>query len=242
MLWSDSEANDPTDGPDPVLTNWANGCPPSSALRQSELAGPGHSSTLPMAKHRSFIYDHQAAMDICQHPENMPLHGFTTSLGTDIGELVPLFTFAKTVVHSDILATPLEQYSPTYTGDDPDWADKPINKVLWRGSTTGAEFAQHVDWQLSQRARLHFMSHMEDGSLPVMFADAGGIERQADFSMRDLNAAYMDTSFAGEPTQCDPETCAEMERIIEFAPTMGLDESYQVCLSFAHPPGSRLAV
>ena len=38
-----------------------------------------------------------------------------------------------------------------------------------------------------------------------------------------------DTSFSGSPVQCDPETCKVMEKMIKFADTMGLDESYQVC-------------
>jgi hypothetical protein len=211
---------------DPTLTNWANSCPPYSSLRQAELADPTGSKPMPMSKHRSFIYDHPAAMDICQHPEIMPLHGATTSLGTNLGELVPLFAFAKTVVHSDILATPLEQYSSSYIGDDPDWEHKSINKVLWRGSTTGAEFAKNVKWELSQRARLHFLSHAEEGSLPVMFANEAGMERQGIFDIKGLNEAYLDTSFSGEAVQCDEETCEEMERIIDFADTMGLEESY----------------
>ena len=40
-----------------------------------------------------------------------------------------------------------------------------------------------------------------------------------------------DTSFSGSPVQCDPETCKVMEKMIKFADTMGLDESYQVSYS-----------
>lgn len=130
-------------------------------------------------------------MDLCQHPEIMPLHGFTTATGTNLGELVPLFTFAKTNVHSDVLATPLEQYSSTYIGDDPDWNEKSINKLLWRGSTTGAEFAKHVDWQLSQRARMHFMSHETKGSHEVLYADEQGLEQSKKVSVKKLNDKYM---------------------------------------------------
>ncbi|KAA1086937.1 Pfam:DUF821 [Puccinia graminis f. sp. tritici] len=75
---------------------------------------------------KSFIYDHLKAMEICGHPESMKLHGFTSAAGTDNVELVPLFTFAKT--------------TDTYIGDDPEWSKKKITKLLWRGSTTGAEF------------------------------------------------------------------------------------------------------
>ena len=167
-------------------------------------------------------------MDICQHPEQMHLHGFTSAPGTNLANLVPLFTFAKTNLHSDILATPLEQYSDTYIGFDPEWAEKKNNKLLWRGSTTGAEFAKNVEWKLSQRARLHFMGHEKDGKKHVLWADAKESKmRVNDFNITALNDEYMDLAFSGHPVQCDPETCKVMDKIIDFAPTMGLDESYQ---------------
>ena len=167
-------------------------------------------------------------MDICQHPEAMHLHGFTASPGTNLANLVPLFTFAKTNVHSDILATPLEQYSDTYIGNDPVWEDKTINKLLWRGSTTGAEFREDVEWQLSQRARLHFLGHETTGKKHVLWADKKESKmRVSDFEIAALNKEFMDVSFAGHPVQCDPETCALMEELIDFAGLMGLDDSYQ---------------
>ena len=203
---------------DPQLTNWANGCAPTSPLRQAELGlRPANAS----ADHRSFIFNHQAAMDICQHPETMPLHGFTLSVGTNLGELVPLFTFAKTSVHNDILATPLEQYSPTYIGNFKPWEQMPINKLLWRGSTTGSENMVNIDWQASQRARMHFLTHETEGEREVMWADEQGNARIDKFPVQQLNEYAFDTSFAGEPLQCDEATCKLMEEIIDFADTMG---------------------
>lgn len=188
---TDFGPSDFVDNSNPQLTNWANACPPHSPLRAAEINDPSGKQIPPMANHRSFIHNHPAAMDICNHPEIMPLHGYTTSIGTNLGELVPLFTFAKTVVHSDILATPLEQYSSTYIGDDPDWQNKTMNKVLWRGSTTGVEFAEHVQWQLSQRARLHFLSHQSEGDEPVLYAENNGKMRMKAFPVKDLNENYL---------------------------------------------------
>jgi hypothetical protein len=176
-------------------------------------------------------------MDICQHPEIMPIHGFTTAPGTNAGPLVPLFTFAKTNIHSDILVTPLEQYSDTYIGFDPDFMDKKENKVLWRGSTTGADFDSHSDWRASQRSRLHFMTHERHGFKEVLVleeeeetsgVDGEGIVREKSMEIEKMNRDYMDISFSGGPVQCDKETCALLKKVINFQPTMGLDESYQV--------------
>lgn len=167
-------------------------------------------------------------MDICQHPEIMPLHGFTSAPGTDAGPLVPLFTFAKTNIHSDVLVTPLEQYSDSYIGYDPPWDKKDFNKLMWRGSTTGVDFLVTNDWRASQRARLHFLTHELKGDKQVISAEGEGQMFEQVIPMRNLNKAYMDVSFSGEPVQCDEETCSVMRKVIDFRDTMGLTESYKV--------------
>jgi hypothetical protein len=159
----------------------------------------------------------------------MKLHGFTMSRGTNIEPLVPLFTFAKTTAQADILVTPLEQYSSTYIGYDPDWKLKTKNKLLWRGSTTGVEFNGDFDWRNSQRSRLHFMTNQKSGTRKVLAPTQTG-QHGLDWIELDLgkfNEKYMDASFSGGPVQCDEATCKIMEEEIEFKPTMGLDESYQ---------------
>lgn len=227
------------------ISNWASGCPPDSPLRELEIEAQsrtpgvnfGDRTLRPpyeteLSKKRSYIFDHQAAMDICQHPEIMPKHGFTSAPGTNPGPLVPLFTFAKTNIHSDVLVTPLEQYSPSYIGFDPDWSKKPHNKLMWRGSTTGADFYVSNDWKASQRSRLHFLTHETEGERNILYSEGLGEMKEKALAMKAMNQAYMDVSFSGEPVQCDDETCDLMEELIDFAPTMGLDESYKVfCLT-----------
>lgn len=72
-------------------------------------------------------------MDLCQHPEARKLHGHTMTQGVPLGPLVPLFAFAKTRLHSDILAVPIEQWEAHYVGYEPSWEGKTMNKLLWRG-------------------------------------------------------------------------------------------------------------
>ncbi|GAA6025765.1 hypothetical protein JCM10207_000786 [Rhodosporidiobolus poonsookiae] len=240
--------SDFTHSSDAALSNWAIGCPPDSPLRQLEEmvldSYKENDDAVPdedelkakfkeaywadqLAPKRSYIYDHGAAMDICQHPEIMPIHGFTSAPGTDAGPLVPLFTFAKTNVHSDILVTPLEQYSDTYIGYDPDWEKKPFDKLMWRGSTTGIDFYVQNDWKNSQRARLHFVTNAKEGTREVLWAEGDGVVAEKKYNTDGLNRAYMDVSFSGGPVQCDPETCEIMKEMIDFKETMGLNEAYQ---------------
>lgn len=54
--------------------------------------------------------------------------------GVPLGPLVPLFTFAKTRLHSDILATPMEQWVDHYDEYEPPWDQKSRNKLFWRGT------------------------------------------------------------------------------------------------------------
>ncbi|OAV95361.1 hypothetical protein PTTG_05423 [Puccinia triticina 1-1 BBBD Race 1] len=214
----------------PKLSNWANACPPSSALYRNESGLPpldaAEARMSSAGGGKSFIFDHPKAMEICAHPESMKLHGFTSAAGTDNVELVPLFTFAKTTTQSDVLVTPLEQYSDTYIGNDPDWAQKKIAKLLWRGSTTGAEFRTDVNWKDSQRARLHIMAHEANHPVHILSPD-DSLTRVATKDIGKLNEKLLDVSLSGGPVQCDPTTCEYMAKNLKFAGTMGLDESYQ---------------
>lgn len=163
--------------------------------------------------------------------------------GVDLGPLVPLFTFAKTRMHADILSTPLEQFSEFYIGYEPPWDQKSHNKLLWRGSsscasswadragsTTGVEFNKHTPWRLSQRARLHMMSQDMEGEKEVIWSQRGAV-RESNMTVSDLNHLYMDTAFSGVPHQCDPETCKIMEDTINFKPLIGLEDSNMVSSS-----------
>lgn len=207
---------------DSDLSNFARACASNSPLRRAERGEftPDYAGTTT----RSFIWDHSRAADLCQHPEARKLHGHTMQQGVPLSPLVPLFTFAKTRMHADILATPLEQYAESYPEYEPEWDHKSQNKLLWRGSTTGAEYNRHTPWKMSQRARLHLMSQDKEGDRSVIWSQRGAV-RESNMSISDLNHLYMDTSFSGSPQQCDPETCDLMAKTLTFKKTIGLVES-----------------
>ncbi|SGZ30568.1 BQ5605_C048g12411 [Microbotryum silenes-dioicae] len=193
------------------LTNWGKRVSPDSPLRKIETevleaAGQPADKASIQAKLRK---------------------AYATELSQKRSATCPLFTFAKTNIHSDILVTPLEQYSDTYIGYDPDWEKKEYNKLMWRGSTTGAEFAVGYDWRSSQRARLHFLTNDLKGQKNVLISEEEGPIKEEMMQMHNLNKAQCDVSFSGGPVQCDDETCAIMKEEIEFRPTMGLTDSYK---------------
>lgn len=87
------------------------------------------------------------------HPENQPIHGFTAWPGPRPGLLYPVFSFTSSALHSDLLLPPLEQYEVA-VGPDPPWGRKRLDKVIWRGSTTGSDLAIPHMRKWSQRPRL----------------------------------------------------------------------------------------
>lgn len=155
------------------LDGWQVICPPQSPLEQAPHFEKRMNWHTPQKT--SFIgLDHVKAMDVCHHPENQPIHGFTSwcvspmclpasvdaSLtpracrpGPRPGLLFPLFSFTTSSLHSDLLLPPLEQYEVP-VGPDVPWALKKHDKALWRGSTTGSDLTQPHARKYSQRVRL----------------------------------------------------------------------------------------
>lgn len=154
------------------LDGWQVICPPQSPLQEAEHFEKRMNWQAP--EKTSFIgLDHVKAMDVCQHPENQAIHGFTAWCvsscfgcffdvlltrparrpGPRPGFLFPLFSFTTSSLHSDLLLPPLEQYEAPVGADLP-WALKKHDKALWRGSTTGSDLTQPHARKYSQRVRL----------------------------------------------------------------------------------------
>lgn len=72
------------------------------------------------------------------------------------------------------------------------------------------------------------MAHQQNGSVHVLSPD-DSLTRASAKETQSLNQRLLDVSFSGGPVQCDPPTCEYMAKTLQFAGTMGLDESYQVC-------------
>lgn len=157
---------------------WARICPPDSPMRKVASFDKRMASKqiYKPPKQRSFIRDHPKSMDLCYHPENQLLHGFSAwwvvflpcsfarrpradvawmerRSGPRPGILYPLFVSTSTSLHSDMLISPVDQWDHTIQ-TDPAWEDKEHNKVVWRGTTTGADLTIDHMRKWSQRPRL----------------------------------------------------------------------------------------
>jgi hypothetical protein len=66
--------------------------------------------------------------------------------------LLPTFSLSKTALHTDVLGVPMEQWMenlPTIP-----WERRTQDKLLWRGSNTGAYYSDEIDWRKTHRVRL----------------------------------------------------------------------------------------
>ncbi|KAL7415370.1 glycosyl transferase family 90-domain-containing protein [Mrakia frigida] len=114
-------------------------------------------------KPKSFIANLTSLMDICAHPDIIPLHGTTAGREPEPSAvLMPIFSLSKTNLHSDILVIPIEQWS------EPEgalhWNEKEEGRLLWRGRNTGMQYTSLTPWRSSHRARLARLAsyHLEN--------------------------------------------------------------------------------
>ncbi|BGO91104.1 hypothetical protein NBRC10512_005802 [Rhodotorula toruloides] len=212
------------------LDGWQVICPPQSPLQEAEHFEKRMDWQAP--EKTSFIgLDHVKAMDVCQHPENQAIHGFTAWPGPRPGFLFPLFSFTTSSLHSDLLLPPLEQYEAP-VGPDLPWALKKHDKALWRGSTTGSDLTQPHARKYSQRVRLAKLPYATGQlSIPLAAHDRPGspsrVESQVIPTMH-LTDEFLDVKFAGWPAQCGTEQeCASLEREFEFDGFMPVEEQNQ---------------
>lgn len=70
-------------------------------------------------------------MNLCDHPENVALHGVTSGKEPRVQDLVPVFALSKTKLHSDILGVPVEQWSDLHETQMIEWNDKEHDSLLW---------------------------------------------------------------------------------------------------------------
>ncbi|BGP32207.1 hypothetical protein JCM10296v2_003987 [Rhodotorula toruloides] len=226
-LIPDTEADDVDE--DAAFWGFPLACPPDSRLRRAydglEIDRLPHGP--------SFIADHLQTMNMCENPEWQYLHGFTSWPGMRPQTLRPLFSFAKMSVHSDLLLTPLEQYWDIEPWD-PKWEDKPHNKAVWRGTTTGVWFDRGTWWRSSQRVRMWFMGKDKVGERRVRFSGEGletplGTESLVEKKVKtiDLMDKYIDFAFTGKAGQCSEEdgSCDAVRKLFDFQRAFGWNEA-----------------
>lgn len=102
--------------------------------------------------------------------------------------------------------TPLEGYqnftSDQAKKDHAPWSEKTIDKLFWRGSTTGASYnaRKGFDWRKTHRPALALMTGQTIGEKDVWVKKDGQWVKET-FGMRELNERYMDVGLMGKAHQ-----------------------------------------
>ena len=108
------------------------------------------------------------------------------------------------------------------------WENKEDERLLWRGTNTGIYHAKDKPWKAAQRGRLMELAQKPSGSVDILLTDDGsdgqGMRMESVKQSR-LNHAMFDIAFAGNPSQCDPETCRELDENFDWRKRMNIRDA-----------------
>ncbi|KAJ7596214.1 glycosyl transferase family 90-domain-containing protein [Mycena floridula] len=212
---------DPAAFPKVSEYGWALACSPSSPLGQ--LHPIDLDTPLPKRPQKTFIHDHRAVMDPCNHPNLLWHHG--GFLSHDSGpqpqkSMIPQFSYCSTTVHHDIrIPTPYEWIEDMSREDDPEWKRKTDKRLLWRGTNTGIYFGEDTRWRESHRVALVEQTNNFNGSvnlLPSPKNENFPLGAEINVHKAHLNTVMFDIAFAGEPTACTPPICDELKELFDW--------------------------
>lgn len=164
---------------------------------------------------KTFVASHPALMDMCDHPELVPLHGVMAGHEPHATDLIPLFSLSKTSMHADISGVPVEQW----TDHRPNvaWENRSENALLWRGSNTGTDYSERFPWRTTHRTRLVQLANTLEGRaaqghLSVLPLSKGELtsartrsstrtlrDGLAQIGVRRANQDWLDIKFTGNP-------------------------------------------
>ena len=144
--------------------------------------------------------------DFCHNPSLQTLHGALSWDSPRDTQLRPIFQLSKNVLNPEFLMTPLEAYenatTPSAMKKYVPWEEKTIEKLFWRGSTTGDSYFKRpdYDWRTSHRTRLGLLTAANTGSRDIWVDRAGSWEKES-WGLVRLNDKYLDVGLSGKPHQ-----------------------------------------
>ena len=100
--------------------------------------------------------------------------------------------------------------------------------MIFKGQSSGPFYDQYSAWKSSHRARLHILSHNEEGSRNITIADENDLVKTVEVPNFQLNPTFLDTGIVGPPVQCHQEdgTCDEMTKVFNgFDPRVTFEKA-----------------
>ncbi|ORX41279.1 hypothetical protein BD324DRAFT_644319 [Kockovaella imperatae] len=219
-----------------VVKGLTSACPEDSPGWQYGLAQlDGGMLPPPRTDEVTFLHDMDMTRDFCLNPSLLAVHG---ALSWDVPRdtiLRPIGQLSKFTRNAEFLTTPLEAYEnltdPKAASKYTPWESKTVNKLFWRGSTTGDSYWKRdgYDWRNSHRPKLALMAqasasetnhqgHPTTNPKINVWVERGNDAKMEEWDLGVLNDRYMDVGLTGKPHQCREAdgTCAEMAEDIKF--------------------------
>ncbi|KAI5480765.1 capsular associated protein, glycosyltransferase family 90 protein [Pseudohyphozyma bogoriensis] len=160
----------------------------------------------------AFIDNFKTYMDVCESPQYRQFHASTAWVyAHDPTIVAPLFTPGVQLHFGDVHGLITEQLEKE-SDHDPSWEERPFTSLQWRGQTSGPYWESSMPWKTTHRARLHLLSHQEEGSRNVTITDARDFARTVETPNYRVNPLFLDTGMVGPAVQCKEEdgTCEAM--------------------------------
>ncbi|KAF7313801.1 hypothetical protein HMN09_00537400 [Mycena chlorophos] len=222
LRWSDLPKIDPA--------GWKSACPPGSPSHNLSV-GEGFEPPPPTTE-KTFIFDHNLAMNPCLHPRHFWYNSLLLNHNrgpTPQHQLLPEFAQCSTHMHHNIrIPTPYGWIDDIPRNDDPPWDEKPDERVLWRGSNTGTHHTAKSRWRTAQRPHLMQLTNDIRGMQTILSPNKGRAEpvgQPITVRKARLNPGIFDVAFAGDPMMCDPETCTLLQKIFPWRKRQSVKEA-----------------
>ncbi|KAI5481828.1 capsular associated protein, glycosyltransferase family 90 protein [Pseudohyphozyma bogoriensis] len=222
-LHDDTVGLDPVEKGPPPHWGMSTFCPPGSAVREAgfEYGWPDKDSTglemppLPEGSIGTLIEDFSAYLDVCNSPQYRHFHATTSWVYSHQPPVVmPLLTPGVQTRFGDIHSIIIEQFDLEQLKDF-SWEERPFGILQWRGQTSGPYWESSTPWKTTQRARLHLLSHQEEGNRKYVITDEEDVSHVTESPNVFLNPMFLDTGMVGPAVQCKKEdgTCDDMDRV-----------------------------
>jgi len=161
--------------------------------------------------------DYRGYMTVCDSPQYRHFHATSSWVYQHHPTpVLPMLTPGVQDTMNDIHSIITEQLE-LEMAHNPTWEERPFTALQWRGQTSGPLWEKNTPWRSTHRARLHLLSHREDGSRTVAVTDEEDVVKAVDMPNFRLNPLFLDTGMVGPAVQCVKEdgTCDEMLKVFD---------------------------
>ncbi|KIY64389.1 glycosyltransferase family 90 protein [Cylindrobasidium torrendii FP15055 ss-10] len=179
---------------------------------------------------RSFIYEHQKAMDPCLHPSILREHGQFLSYHKGPfpqQKFIPNFAWSPSTMHQDITIAHTISWRTDLMNNPTlhSWDEKMDERLAWRGRNTGIWHGGENEWYLAQRERLvEFAAGGENGltgSVKILIeglaADGRTVLEEIEVNKTLIAPAMLDIGYIEGPTASDaPEVRSALLKRYDF--------------------------